>query len=131
MDQQLSLILEEVRALRVNIEQRLTRLEQDQALVFNEIDKVKSQLSRLESTCARIELSCCKMSGHVDFVEDVYATVRSPFSRILGRFMGSKGRCRRERYLSIKGYTRPVHLPVCRSPDHARLSWTRSPSYVY
>jgi hypothetical protein len=91
MDQPLSLVLEEIRALRVGMDERFARLEsleRDRALLFDEIDKVKSQLSRLESTCARIELSCNKMSGHVDFVEDVYATVRSPFSRILRRFMG-------------------------------------------
>ena len=69
---------------------RLLQIERNQQTMAQDLADVKSKLDRLEAACSRIEAACGKMSTHIDFVDNVYTTVRSPFSSILRKFMGAE-----------------------------------------
>ena len=69
----------------VNIENRVANME-------SRLENMEKQIETLITTCNEIRILCLKMTGHVDFVEDVYETFKYPLNivksnveRIFGR----------------------------------------------
>jgi len=59
---------------------------------LSELNKFKDKLESLEKKMDRLleilENDCKKMRDHIDFVENVYANVKTPFNYLMGRVNG-------------------------------------------
>ena len=55
-----------------------------------EIKDIKIRLESIEKKIDKILESILKMDNHVDFVEDVYDTIRHPISFICNKITGSE-----------------------------------------
>lgn len=56
----------------------------------NDIQEIKESLKQLHNKLDLLLENQRKMNNHVDFVEDVYTTVRHPLNYICNRFNGQK-----------------------------------------
>ena len=57
----------------------LKELKQMFDVFIERIDQIENKLDRLMSIFEKdIKTNCAKMSGHIDFVENVYTTIKSP-----------------------------------------------------
>lgn len=53
------------------------------------LDKMESKLNRIETILERIEPNCNKMGNHINFVENVYTSWRTPISWFLSKISRS------------------------------------------
>ena len=65
-----------------NIQTKLDSLETQMNRIETKLDKLLKDFEILNE----LEPQCKKMSEHIDFVENVYDIVRTPFSYILGTY---------------------------------------------
>lgn len=57
--------------------------------IENKIDKLETNMNRLESKLDKLleilEKDCKKMTDHIDFIENVYDNVKSPFYYLMDK----------------------------------------------
>ena len=58
--------------------------------ILNEITEMRKEINEIKNTLnIDIKENCQKMGGHIDFVENVYETVKAPLSYISNKIGGS------------------------------------------
>jgi len=58
--------------------------------ILNEITEMRREINEIKNTLnIDIKENCQKMGGHIDFVENVYETVKAPLSYISNKIGGS------------------------------------------
>jgi hypothetical protein len=54
------------------------------------LDNLESKLNRIETILERIEPNCNKMGNHINFVENVYMSWRTPITWFLSKISSSR-----------------------------------------
>ena len=49
------------------------------------LERIDNRLSKMEERLDNIEQDCKKMDQHINFVESIYATIKTPFHYIMNR----------------------------------------------
>ena len=69
----------------IDIDQIINKIIQ----IENKIDKLETNMNRLESKLDKLleilEKDCKKMTDHIDFIENVYDNVKSPFYYLMDK----------------------------------------------
>ena len=62
----------------------------DDKSIKERLENLENKLERIESLLEKIEPNCNKMGNHINFVENVYTSWRSPISWILSKITSSR-----------------------------------------
>ena len=58
--------------------------------ILNEITEMRKEINEIKNTLdTDIKNNCQKMGGHIDFIENVYETVKTPLSYISNKIGGT------------------------------------------
>lgn len=68
----------------------------------DKIDLILSKLEAMEARLTRLEASAGNMDSHINFIDNLYATIKSPFHHILNMVSASS---------NLIGYGSGAHYP--------------------
>ena len=65
-------------------------MEETLQLILNELTQMRKEINQIKEILnTDIKENCQKMGGHIDFVENVYDTVKAPLNYISNKIGGS------------------------------------------
>ena len=59
-------------------------------VIIGLLKDVVARLDALENTQSKTQSSCTRMDDHIDFIDDVYESLRHPMEYMMGRSIRSK-----------------------------------------